>query len=239
MTRSQHVGNGSHSNQQIQTDGDVNAQTAAGGAIIIGGDNHGVVVTSLPTRDEPQYTFDIPKKTRIPTPASLIGTVSGLITIAGFATGAFSVKQIVDMIMSHAGFDIMNGPPPGYWWLLGSMLAIFIGLAGLSFFRFLRRNVLALPKWWIFRAWAGIKEENGKTYPYSLRLAMRCPRCKNKKLRFKQVPANVYDIIDLETLAQKGQIVTKWAPMAVCPRHEKHSIPVDISGNDFDEALPR
>ncbi|PDQ36565.1 MAG: hypothetical protein B5766_00035, partial [Candidatus Lumbricidophila eiseniae] len=100
------------------------------------------------------------------------------------------------------------------------------------------RNVLRLPKRPFFRAWAGIKEESGRTYPYSLRLAMRCPKCKNQKLRFQQIPETWVDFYD-NTGKRTKRDVTKWAPMAVCPRNEEHSIRVDISGNDFDEALPR
>ena len=132
-----------------------------------------------------------------------------------------------------------HGALPGYWWLAGSILAVFLGLTGLPFFRFRRRNVLALPRLWTLRAWAGIREETAGRTPYSLRLTMRCPQCKNQKLRFQRVPADGYDIIDLETHTRKKRVVTKWASMAVCPRNEEHSIPVDISGNDFDEALPR
>jgi len=98
--------------------------------------------------------------------------------------------------------------------------------------------VLRLPKRPFFRAWAGIKEESGRTYPYSLRLAMRCPKCKNQKLRFQQIPETWVDFYD-NTGKRTKRDVTKWAPMAVCPRNEEHSIRVDISGNDFDEALPR
>jgi len=33
--------------------------------------------------------------------------------------------------------------------------------------------------------------------------------------------------------------VTKWLPVAVCSRNPEHRIVVDVSGNDFDSALPR
>lgn len=239
MINTQHIGDNNDGSQQIQAEGNVTAPFATDGGIAIGGDNHGVVITSVPMPNEPQHTFDIFKKTRIPTPAALIGVVSGLITIAGFVTGAFSVKQLLDVFTSGTGFDVSSGVPTEYWWLMASVFTIAISFIGWSFFRFLRRNVLRLPKRPFFRAWAGIKEENGRTYPYSLRLTMRCPKCKNQKLRFQQVPAGGYDLIDTQTGARKKTVVTKWAPMAVCPRNEEHSIPVDISGNDFDDALPR
>lgn len=238
MTNTQRIGDSSSGNQQIQADGDVTAPFAKGGGVAFGGDNHGIVITSVPTPEEPQHTFDIVKKTRIPTPAALIGTISGLITIAGFVTGSFSVKQLVDVFMSGGGLDVSSGMPKEYWWLMASLLTIIISFIGWSFFRFLRRNVLRLPKRPFFRAWAGIKEENGRTYPYSLRLAMRCPKCKNQKLRFQQTPEAWVDFYD-NTGKRTKRDVTKWAPMAVCPRNEEHSIRVDISGNDFDEALPR
>lgn len=239
MKQSQRIGNNSNDNQQIQAEGDVNASSATSGGVSLNGDNHGIIVTSIPTSEEPQHTFEIPKKTKIPTPASLIGTISGLTTIAGFVSGGFSINQLIDTFKTGFSFNNMSGPPLAYWWLLGSMLTIAIGLIGWSFFRFLRRNVLRLPKRWIFRAWAGIREGNGSTYPYSLRLAMSCPKCKSQKLRFRQVPLDGYDIVNLETGTRKKTVITKWAPMAVCPRNEDHSIPVDISGNDFDEALAR
>ncbi|MGR4009866.1 hypothetical protein [Leucobacter sp. 1207-22] len=238
MTNTQHIGDSSSGNQQIQADGDVTAPFAKDGGVAFGGDNHGIVITSVPTPQEPQRTFDIVKKTRVPTPAALIGTISGLITIAGFVTGAFSVKQLVDVFMSGSGLDISSGMLKEYWWLMASVFTIAISFIGWSFFRFLRRNVLRLPKRPFFRSWAGIKEENGRTYPYSLRLAMRCPKCKNQKLRFQQIPETWVDFYD-NTGKRTKRDVTKWASMAVCPRNEEHSIPVDISGNDFDEALPR
>ena len=176
MVNAQRIGDSSNGNQQIQTGGDVKAPFARGGGVAFGGDNHGIVVTSVPTSDEPRDTFDIVKKTRIPTPGALIGVVSGLITIAGFVTGAFSVKQLVDIFASGSGFAISAGVPTACWWLIVSVFVIAISLIGWSFFRFLRRNVLRLPKHPFFRAWAGIKEEDGVTYPYSLRLAMRCPK---------------------------------------------------------------
>lgn len=237
MKQNQHIGDNSNDNQQIQAHGDVNTSSATNGGVSFTGHNQGIVITSVPTSEEPEHTFDIPKKSRVPVPASIIGVVSGLITIAGFVTGGFSVKQLVDIMMAGAGLSAMSGPPPVFWWLIGSLLAIGFGLLGWTFFRFLRRNVLRLPKRWLFRAWAGIKEESGRTYPYSLRLAMRCPKCANQNLRFQQVPADGYDIVNLNTGARKKRVVTAWASTAVCPRNEQHSIPVDISGNDFDEAF--
>jgi|GEM_PF-2188598 len=239
MEQGQHIGKHSNGNQQIRGEGYIRAPYATDGAISIAGDNHGILITSVPTAQEPQHTFDIAQKTRIPTPASIIGLVSGLITIVGFITGGLSIKQFMDVVTSGKAFDLLAGPSQEYWWLFGSILTVGVGLLGLSFFKFLRRNVLRLPKWRVFRAWAGIKEENGQTYPYSLRLAMRCPRCSNQELRFQQVPADYYDIINLETGARKKRVVTKWASMAVCPRNNEHSIPVDISGNDFDGPLAR
>lgn len=238
MASMQHIGDHGNGNQQIQADGDVKAPFAKDGGVAFGGDNHGIVVTSLPKLVGPQQTFDVVKKTRIPTPAALIGLVSGLITIIGFATGAFSAKQLVEIFLSEGGFGVLAGKVTEFWWLMASIFAISIGLIGLSFFRFLRRNVLHLPKHALFRAWAGIKEENGRTYPYALRLGMKCPKCKNQKLRFRQVPADCINFYDSTGNRVKRE-VTKWVPMAVCPRNKDHSIEVDISGNDFDEALPR
>lgn len=239
MTHSQHIGDSSSSNQQIQAPGDVNAQISQNGGVSIGGCNYGIVITSAQPPTEPQHTFDIAKNTRIPAPASVIAIVSGLITIVGFVTGIASMKQLFSTLTSNTDTSILHGPPEEYYWLIVSMLIVIAGCAGFAFFRFLLKNVLRLPKRWFFRAWAGIKEESGRIYPYSLRLKMRCPECKNTKLRFKQAPAKWQDFYNTKTGGHIKRIVTERAPMAVCPRNEEHSIPVDISGNDFDDALPR
>lgn len=238
VANTQRIAENSSGNQQIHTHGDVTAPFAKDGGISFGGDNHGIVITSVPTPEGPQHTFDITTKTRIPTPAAFIGVVSSLITIAGFVTGGFSIKQLIDAYRSSGAFNGSGASTAEYWWLFGSVLAIIVSFIGLSFAMFLRRNVLRLPKLWFFRAWAGIKEASGRTYPYSLRLSMRCPKCKNQKLRFQQVPEKWVDFYDGNGKHTKRD-VTKWASMAVCPRNEEHSIRVDISGNDFDEALPR
>ncbi|PDQ34396.1 MAG: hypothetical protein B5766_11315 [Candidatus Lumbricidophila eiseniae] len=138
MTNTQRIGDSSNGNQQIQADSDVTAPFAKDGGVAFGGDNHGIVITSVPTPEEPQHTFDIVKKTRIPTPAALIGVVSGLITIAGFVTGAFSVKQLVDVFTSGSGFDVSSGMPKEYWWLMTSIFTIAVSIIGWSFVRFLR-----------------------------------------------------------------------------------------------------
>lgn len=240
MTYSQDIDGNSRNNQQIHAEGDVFAPYAVDGGVSIIGDNHGIVITSIPTPEEPEHTFDIVKKTRIPASTTFIGVISGLITITGFVTGGFSLKQIIDMILAGTAPTILSeGLPREFWWLVASIMTIGISFVGWSFFKFLRRNVLRLPKNWLLRAWAGIKEANGRTYPYSVRLAKSCPKCKNQKLRFQQIPEDGYDVVDLQTGARKKRVVTKWASMAVCPRNAEHSIPVDISGNDFDEPLPR
>jgi len=240
VQQSQRNGDNSNenNNQQIQASGDVGAPYAASGGVSFTGDNHGIVVTSFATKEEPQHTFNIPKKTRIPTPASLIGTVSGLTTLLGFVTGGFSVKQLVDIATAGTDNTLMGSPPSVHWWLLGSLLTVAVGVFGLTYFRFLSRNVLRLPKWWVLRAWAGIKEEGGRTYPYSLRLAMRCPQCTDTNLRFQQVPAKWVDFYDSKG-AHKKRTVTDWESMAVCHRDKNHSLRVNISGNDFDEAVSR
>lgn len=125
---------------------------------------------------------------RIPTPTSLIGAVSGLITIAGFATGVFSVEQLIGSVRSVSSVDVSSGIPKDYWWVLGFLFTTVASVIGWSCFAFLRRNVLRLPEHSFFPAWAGVKEENGRTYPYALRLAMKCPKCKNQKPRSRQVP---------------------------------------------------
>src|SRR5699024_1843121 len=81
------------------------------------------------------------------------------------------LRQIIDVFTSGSGFSVGSGMATAYWWFLASVFTIAISSIGWSFFGFLRRNVLRLPKCHFFRAWAGIKEENGRTYPYSLRLS--------------------------------------------------------------------
>lgn len=236
---SQHIGDDSNQNQQINANGNANTASATTGGISITGDNHGIVVSSIPTPAEPKRTFTIAKKTRIPASAPLIGTVSGLITIGGFISGGISIKQLVDATFTGDFFDPNGGPHAATWWAFGSLIFIVAGIAGLVLFKFLRRNVLHLPKHRFFRAWAGIKEESGRTFPYSLRLRGKCDKCANQNLLFTMVPSDGHKLVDLETGAIKKHIVTKWAPQATCPRDDSHSIPVDISGNDFDASLAR
>lgn len=239
MKASQRIDGGSNANQQIQAEGEVSAPFAVRGGISIAGDNHGIVVTSVPSDEHPPQTFNIAKKTRIPTPTSLIASMSALVTLIGFFTGAVTVKQFVDAIHSAArGLGLPAVGAESYWWAVATALAIGLGALGLQLVRFLRRNVLRLPKHWTFRAWAGIREASGRTYPYSLRLSMKCAKCANQKLRFMQIPARWTDYFDGNG-TRTTRSVTEWASMAVCPRDDTHSVRVDVSGNDFDQPLPR
>lgn len=64
------------------------------------------------------------------------------------------------------------------------------------------------------------------------------PEVQEPEAPFQQIPDAWVDHFD-NTGKRAKREVTKWASMAVCPRDEAHSIPVDISGYDFDEARPR
>lgn len=239
MKASQGIDSGGGANQQIQAAGKVTAPFAVGGGVSIAGDNHGIVVTSVPSGEHPPQTFNIAKKTRVPIPASLIASMSALVTLVGFFTGAVTVKELVDSFQSTVrGLALPSLDSETFWWIAATVVAFGLGALGLQLVRFLRRNVLRLPKRWTFRAWAGIREASGRTYPYSLRLSMKCAKCANQKLRFMQIPARWTDFFDGNGQRTKRS-VTEWASMAVCPRDDSHSVRVNVSGNDFDQPLPR
>lgn len=224
--------------QQINTAGSVNAPFAAPGGISFGGSNHGILITSVATTEAPQHIFDITKRRRLPTPVSALGTASAIITLTGFATGAFSAKELIEGSVSNSAATDLGGSAPTLLTGLLAVALIGIGAAGIMFVLFLRRNVLRLPRLWFFRAWAGIREQNRRTYPYSLRLAMDCPSCQTRKLRFRQVPASWVDFYNAKGKHTK-RTVTNWQSVAECKRNPQHSLFVDISGNDFDKPQAR
>lgn len=129
--------------------------------------------------------------------------------------------------------------PPALWAFASIMIAVSSLAIGIRLVCFLRKNVIRLPRSSKFRAWAGIREENGRTYPYSLRLALKCPKCHDKKMKFKMVPSSWVDFYDTKTRRRTGRHVQDWEPVALCTRNKEHSLLVDISDNDFDKPLKR
>ncbi|WP_194947952.1 hypothetical protein [Actinomyces trachealis] len=227
-------------NQQVRIGGDNHAPVTVAGVLAVGGDVGGdITIQSTPNHEGETHTFNISKKVRIPISSTMIGVISGLISILGFATGLNSVKEYLTALRSSTFPAELLSYNNYLTHLLLPVLLITLGALGVRFFKFLRKNILWLPKSWILPGWAGIKNEKGRTFPYLLRLSLKCPNCTNQKLRFKRVPKEWVELYDTRTGRQMKRTVRKWGPMAVCPRNEEHSLDVDVSGNDFDQPLPR
>lgn len=221
--------------QQVNVGGDAHGPVVVAGGITIGDGNSGIVITGFADGDEPKREFTIAKSSRIPIASNWIGIMSGLATLVGFVTGATSVSKLVEQLrgglsQSSLGPDVPIG-------ILVGLVLIAVGIAGFAAVRFLRRHLLRLPKRWRGRAWAGIREESGRTFPYRLRLAAECEHCPGRKMRFAQVPETWVD--HYQDGRRTRREVTKWMPVAVCSRNPEHRVAVDVSGNDFDSALPR
>lgn len=225
-------------NHQVQVGGDLTGPVIGQGGINIGDGNSGITITSIATTGQPKRRFDIKKKTRIPVPASAIGLISAILSIVGFTTGATSIAQLVTLAR-RGTLGALRGTPPQFGWLMVALVAFALSAFTFMFWRFLRRNVLWLPKRWVFRAWAGLKEESGRTYPYALRLSMLCPSCAGNQLRFNQVPIAFTDIIDSGSGNVIKRVPSGWGAKANCSRYAEHSLSVDLADNDFDAALPR
>lgn len=210
-------------NQRVQVGGGNHAPVTVAGGIAVGGDvSGGITIQSAPDREGEVHTFDIAKKVRIPVSARTIGVVSGVISIVGFVTGLGSIYEYIQVVTS------MTGPVDPLYFVRGIaglllvLLSVRVLVLGAKCCSFLQKNILHLPKRWFLPAFAGIRNERGRTFPYLLRLSLKCPKCADRNLRFKRV--------------QNGR---EWMAMAVCSRYGGHSLPVDISGNDFDRPLPR
>ncbi len=223
------------SGQQVNVGGDAHGPVVTGGGIHIGNGNSGIVITGFADGGGPEREFTIAKASRIPITSTWIGIVSGLVTIIGFVTGATSVSRLVGQFRDGLGAAPAMDPavPVG---VLAAALLVAIGIGGFLIVRFLGRHVLRLPKRW-GRAWAGIRDESGRTFPYRLRLAAECDRCPGRRMRFVQIPETWVD--HYQDGRRTKREVTKWLPVAVCSRNPEHRVVVDVSGNDFDSALPR
>lgn len=232
-------GNSTTSNgdgNQVHVGGDAHGPVVAGGGIHIGDGNTGIVITGFADDDGRKRNFTIAKASRVPVTATWIGIMSGVVTLIGFATGVTSVWQAVAAFRD----GLSSAPPADPWtvaWLLGGVVLVAVGVAGFSSARFLRRHVLRLPRHWRARAWAGIRDGSGRTFPWRLRLAAECEHRPGRKLRFAQVPASWVDHYQGGKTTRRE--VTEWQPVAICPRNPEHRVRVDVSGNDFDVALGR
>lgn len=213
-------------NQQVQVGGDNHAPVTAAGTIAVGGNVSGrITIHSGADKQDVAPIASITKMTRIPVSATTIGVISGIISIIGFITGSKSLKEFIEVIMSTTptgGRHLFITFIMGAGGIALISLSPFILKLGINCCLFLRKNILYLPKYQLFPVFAGIKNEKGRTFPYLLELSLKCPKCDDRDLHFKQVKKGV-----------------EWYPMAVCPRHEPHSIPMDVSKNNFDKPLPR
>lgn len=228
--------NSGDDNQQVQAHGDVTGPVIGRGGIHIGDGNSGITITSIASPGRPKRTFEIKKKTRVPVSSAAVGTVASALAIVSFATGATSIADLVGRIQ-QGGIAAASTAPTG--WLFGAAVLFAVAMMLFALVRFLRRHVLWVPKSSLLPAWAGLKEQSGRTFPYALRLAMKCPSCSNEKLRFKQVPTRFNEIIDLRSGKLVKRTPAEWTPMAACRRYEEHNIPLDLADNDFDVATKR
>ncbi|QWL28565.1 hypothetical protein E2R33_08130 [Rathayibacter toxicus] len=233
------ISGGAHNgNQHVQAGNDITGPIVGHGGIHIGDGNSGITITSLATPDRPKETFDIVKRTRIPVSTSVIGALSGILSIIGFVTGASSFPELITRPINGT-FTDLSGFSVLCVQFLGSLVILAIALALLGWWKFLRRNILWLPKSPIFRAWAGLKEETGRTYPYALRLAKKCPNCADRNLRFMRVPIEYLEFRNPQTGEITKRVPTKWEARAVCSRYENHYMRINLAGNDFDRPLRR
>lgn len=208
---------------QMQVEGNsYGSVTVGNGVAVTGVVNGGVTIRSGPDREGQVHRFDIARKVRIPVFAEAVGAISGVISIIGFVLGASSLGESLKAVLSVRGWVDPAHSVRIFIGTLFIVLSVYILVLGVRCCSFLRKNILHLPKRWYLPACAGIRNERGRTFPYLLKLSLKCPKCANRNLRFKRV--------------QDGNL---WIPMAVCTRHGSHSLPVDISDNDFDRSLPR
>lgn len=233
----QNQSNHGDGNQQVQAGRDVTAPVVGPGGFYIGDGNSGITITSVASDGQPKRTFNIKTKMRLPTPASVIGVTSGVLTIVSFVTGYSSVtKLFTDFPRGDVG---TSGVPSEAWWLLGSLLILAASISLFYFWRFVRRHVLWVPKSSLFPAWAGLKEGSGRTYPYALRLSMKCPSCTDRKMRFKRVPTRFNVVSDQRTGRVLKRVPIGWEAMAVCSRYKEHNLRLDLADNDFDAPMER
>ncbi|WP_157875154.1 hypothetical protein [Arthrobacter sp. PAMC 25486] len=236
----QESGNGNNS-MQFQAGGDTDGVVVGPGGrfdgVQVAGDVSGsITVNTVNAAGKPTQEISIKSQRRFPAPASVIGIVSGLITIGGALTGYFSVKDFLAGRQVANVDKLVGAVPVAYWWMFGAMLLIGVGICGFVFLSFLLRHVLWLPRWEAFRARAGIRGENGRTYPFSIRLAARCVVCQ-VKMRFFNMPTKWND--HYEGRKRTGRTVTERRPVAQCKRNAEHWVEIDIARNDFDQPLPR
>ncbi|MFH5879565.1 hypothetical protein [Arthrobacter sp. NA-172] len=229
-------------NMQIQAGGDVNGPFVGPDArfegVHVGGHNSGsITITAVKEPGQPEQEISIKRMRRLPAPASVIGVVSGVITIGGAITGYFSVKDFISAWQAGSLNSLAGVTSAAHWWLIGSVFIVFVGVCGFAFFSFLRKHVLWLPRWAVCRARAGIRLENGQTYAYSLRLAAQCVEC-GSKMNFFNKPMEWVD--HYEGHKRTGRTVTERLPVAQCGRNPKrHWVEIDIARNDFDSAVSR
>lgn len=233
--------NDGDSNQQVQAQGDVSGPVVGPGGsfdgVHVGGSNSGTItITTFAAPGNPQQKISIKEARRFPAPTSVIGVVSGLITITGATTGVFSFNDLLAVWQAGELNLLDAAAPSAYWWLLASVLVVVVGIQGFRFVAFLRRHVLWLPRWSALRARAGLRTANGRTYPYSLRLAARCADC-GSTMKFRRMPTKWVD--HYQGATHTARTVTERPPVAQCKRDPRHWVEVDIARNDFDKPLER
>ncbi|OJX94354.1 MAG: hypothetical protein BGO96_15770 [Micrococcales bacterium 73-15] len=231
--------------QSVQVGRDMKGAIVGQGGIHIGdGNSGGISITTLAAGDEPRPTFQVESRKRVPLSSRVLGALATLVTLIGFGTGAYSLRDLAALFRGVGSDGVTSPlasapqvllPSPGV--TIVALLLIVVGALGFRFVHFLGRHLLHLPRWSGARAWAGIKNERGVTHPYSMRLVMECPRveCQGRAMRFRRVPATWVATGN----PLKPRHVTSWSSVAQCPRDSRHDLAVDLADNDFDHALAR
>ena len=207
-------------NQQIgdnntYVDGNSNGPINSPGSVSTHGNHNTVIVGTIDNHGKRVYNIlDTSRKMKIPIPSGGVGFFSLLVSYIDFFTSL--TKSAVPKV------------PPS---LIGAAVCALVGISLIAIgfklfklFRFLRKTILWIPKrtFKFMPSWAGIKEENGKIYPFAIRIKAKCPECYDRKLSIARVR-------DANT----------WTPLAKCSRSPDHSLIIDVAANNFDEPIER
>ena len=228
-------------NQQIgdnntYVDGNSNGPINSPGSVSTHGNHNTVIVGTIDNHGKRVYNIlDTSRKMKIPIPSGGGGFFSLLVSALGILADILAVKweysghksEYIDFFTSLTKSAVPKVPPS----LIGAAVCALVGISLIAIgfklfklFRFLRKTILWIPKrtFKFMPSWAGIKEENGKIYPFAIRIKAKCPECYDRKLSIARVR-------DANT----------WTPLAKCSRSPDHSLIIDVAANNFDEPIER
>ena len=228
-------------NQQTGNDntyigGDSTGPINSPGSVSTYGNHNTVIVETINTHGERVYNIlDTSHKKKFPIPSEGVGFFAFFTAALGFLAEILAIKgeysnhgsDYADFFISLTNLTAPKTPPslPGAaaWTLIGIILMV-IGFKSFKLFKFLRKMILWIPKknFKFMPSWAGIKTENGKIYPFAIKLKAKCPKCHDRKLSIARV-----------------RNANTWTPLAKCSRSPDHSLIIDVAANNFDEPIER